>query len=234
MLGRVDGEPEVELALVQGTQFLLAFVEPGQEPDGGLDVLDVTGGGTVGVAAAGSAAAGVADHVPLGERPDDRGLVARKPGEFAGHPSFQAGEVFIALGQDPCDDEKGAYVPGGGALRESVEQFVGDRLGPVDELGEGFGGGAAAQPAQHGVGIFRAVQGVGHRLQMVRDGAVVPAEQITDTLAQDAAGTPAVGGEITGLITSAASCAGVIASAACGAEFAAVGCAADHDAPGTA
>lgn len=212
---------------------LFAFVDPGQEPDGGLDVLDVTGGGTVGIAATGSAAAGVAYHVPLGERPHDRGLVAGQPGEFAGYPSFQAGEVFVALGQDICDDEEGADVPGGGALREGVEQIVGERLRPVGELSEGLGGGTAAQPAQHWVGVVRAGQGLGHCLQVVRDGAVIAAEQITDTLAQDAAGTPAVVEEITGLITSAAACAGVIASAAGGTQVAAVGCTADHDAPGT-
>ncbi|WP_167368110.1 hypothetical protein [Streptomyces agglomeratus] len=212
---------------------LFAFVEPGQERDGGLDVLDISGGGTVGVAASGSPAAGVADYVPLGERPDDRGLVVGQPGEFAGHPSFQPGEVFVALGQDAGDDEQGADVPDGGALREGVEQIVGERLGPAGELSEGFGRRAAAQPAQHGVGVFRAGQGVSHRLQMVRDGAVVTAEQITDPLAQDAAGTLTVIEEITGLITPAAACARVIASAAGGTQVAAVGRAADHYAPGT-
>lgn len=231
-LGRVAGEPEVELRLGQGGQLEFALVEPGQEPDGGLDVVDVSTGGTVGVAVSGRAAAGVADHVPLGERPDDHGLVAGQHREGAGHPSFQPGEVFVAFGQDAGDDQEGAGVPGGGALREGVEQFVGERLGPAGELGEGLGGGASAQPAQHGVGVFRAGQGVGHCLQVVRDGVVVSAEKITDPLAQDAAGALTVVEEITGLAAPAAACAWVV-SAAGGAQVAAVGRAADHDAPVT-
>ncbi|CQR59452.1 hypothetical protein (plasmid) [Streptomyces leeuwenhoekii] len=65
---------------------------------------------------------------------------------------------------------------------------------------------------------------------MVRYVAVLPAEKITDPFVQDAAGTPAVLGEITGLIAPVAAGPGVVLSAASGTKVAAVICAADHDA----
>ncbi|MCZ9344277.1 hypothetical protein NGM37_41685, partial [Streptomyces sp. TRM76130] len=64
----------------------------------------------------------------------------------------------------------------------------------------------------------------------VRYVAVLPTKQVTDPFVQDAAGTPAALGEITGLIASAAAGPGVVLSAASGTEVAAVICAADHDA----
>jgi hypothetical protein len=74
--------------------------------------------------------------VPLREGTDDVRVVRRQIGQRACDPAFEAGQILVPLGEDPCCNQQPADVGRGSVLRESVEGFVGAAARLADELGQ--------------------------------------------------------------------------------------------------
>ena len=83
--------------------------------------------------------------------------------ELALKPGTDAFEMFDAFRQDRRGHEHVAQEVSGGRAAESVEGFVGDRLGHVGEFREELGGGGVGQPVQGPCGFGVGEQRVGDR-----------------------------------------------------------------------
>lgn len=147
--------PGIEVALLERCQGELAGVESGEESDGCADVAAVALVGAEGVAASCRASAGVADHVPFGERSDLRDVVGGEGGDGSCEPVGEESEVLVALGQDARGHEQAAHVRGRGSRAERVQRLVTQLLRLPGEVGEELCGGTAPKPLKDGLRILR-------------------------------------------------------------------------------
>jgi hypothetical protein len=110
------------------------FIEPGQQCQGDPDLGAEIDPGDGRLAADGNASAGAAQQEPVGERPDQSGMLGRLAGQGRVQPGGQSFQVIVAFGQDAGDHQQLAdvvLVPAGWEFVELLVAAGLTRLQPV-------------------------------------------------------------------------------------------------------
>jgi hypothetical protein len=98
--GGAVSEPLIQVRLRQVAQDLAALVQPGQQVEGGQDAGPREVGRSPGEGPAAGGPARPAEHEPVGEGPDEPGVVGWLVVQQVLQPGCQALQVLVACGQD--------------------------------------------------------------------------------------------------------------------------------------
>ena len=98
--GGTVSEPLIQVRLGKVAQDLAALVQPGQQVEGGQDAGSREVGRSPGEGPAVGSPAGAAEHEPVGEGPDEPGMVGWLAVQQVFQPGCQAVQVLVACGQD--------------------------------------------------------------------------------------------------------------------------------------